>query len=560
MAIPDQLIDQIQEKTDIVEVISRYVPLKKLGRNYKAPCPFHNEKTPSFIVSPDKQIYHCFGCGAGGDVFTFVMMIDSLSWPESIRKLASRCGVVIEETTAEVVKRSEKQKLYDLLEQAARYYHRMFKESPAGKTGREYLKKRGVNGESIEKFVLGFAPKGSLIEQAKKKGYTVEDLAAAGIVTRTERGNYFEYMSDRLVFPILDTQGRVVAFGGRTLKDDQPKYLNTPETAVYSKSSQLYGLFQALPTVRSRRELMVLEGYMDVVVTHQFGVSYTVATLGTSLTAQHAQSLSRYADNITLLFDSDEAGFAAAKRATDILFEKDFALKISSLPPGVDPDEYLVAHGAEPFNELIERNRQSAIEFLTAMALRKFGTDSPEAKARAVQELVPVVARAHNAVLAGEWIKYIAGETGTAETAIVSEVKRASRTTVRSAPQEPAPAKRVAGIRSAEEELIQLIAAFPQFSEKVDERIFSDDRCIAVFQLLVRHSTVAEIAVVIPETIRQWFTELALEEKTYPAPEEILRTLVFDLEQRRRELRRMFLKVPPHRLPTPRLINWSLVS
>jgi DNA primase len=283
-----------------------------------------------------------------------------------------------------------------------------------------------------------------------------------------------------------------------------------------------------------------LEGYMDVLVTHQFGVSQTVATLGTSLTAQHAQMLSRYADDVTLLFDSDDAGFAAAKRATDILLDKDIALKISSLPDGVDPDEYLVEHGTEAFNALVEKNRQSAIEFLTAMAIRKHGIASPEAKSRVVQELIPVVARAQNAVLVGEWIKYIAGQAGIAESAIVSEVKR-TRVPARSVPREAAPVKRTAGIRSAEEELIQLIAAFPPFAAKVDERMFCDERCKTVFQLLAAPVTVAEIATRLPEPLSQWFMELALEEKIYAAPDEVLQTLVHDLEQRRRELRRQEL-------------------
>jgi DNA primase len=542
MTISPETIEKVRSSIDIVELVREYIPtVKRSGRNWKANCPFHNEKTPSLMISPEKGIFHCFGCGAGGDVFKFVMMIDSLSWPESIRKLASRCGVTIQETTEETVKRSEKQKLFDLLEQSARYYHRMLRESIAGRNAREYLKKRGVSEDSIEKFVLGYAPRGSLIEQAKKKGFTVEALSSAGVITRTERGTYFEYMSDRLVFPILDTQGRVVGFGGRTLKDDQPKYLNTPETVVYSKSSQLYGLFQALPTVRSSRALMVLEGYMDVVVTHQFGVSNTVATLGTSLTAQHAQMLPRYADDITLLFDSDEAGFAAAKRATDILIEKDLTLKISSLPDGVDPDEYLVAHGTEYFNALVEQNRQSAVEFLTAMALRKHGSGSPEAKARVVQELVPFLARSQNAVLVGEWIKYIAGQTATAETAIVSEVKRVARPSARSGVRQPAAARHETGIRSAEEELIQLISAFPQFVSKVDERIFCDARCKTVFELLTKQMTVGEIATRVQEPISQWFTELLLEEKSYTEPDEIFRTIVYDLEQTRKEMRRQEL-------------------
>lgn len=542
MTISPDTIEKVRSGVDILEIVREYIPtIKRSGRNWKANCPFHNEKTPSFMISPEKGIFHCFGCGAGGDVFKFVMMMDSLSWPESIRKLAARCGVTIQETAEDTLRRSEKQKIFDLLEQSARYYHRMLTESLAGASARAYLEKRGVSAESIKTFMLGFAPRGSLVAQARKKGFAPETLAAAGIVTKTERGTLFEYMSDRLVFPIIDTQGRVVAFGGRTLKNDQPKYLNTPETAVYSKSAQLYGLFQSLPSLRTRRELMVLEGYMDVVVTHQYGVAHTVATLGTSLTPQHAQVLARYADEVTLLFDSDDAGFAAARRATDILLEKDIALKISSLPDGVDPDEYLVAHGTDAFRTLVETNRQSALEFLTAMAIRRHGRNTPEEKVRAVAELVPLIARAPNAVLAREWMKYVASQTGTAEAAIVSEVKRAGRSSSSRTAAEPAAPRATTGIRSAEEELIQLAAAFPQYAGSVDESIFSDGRCRDVVRQLARGMTVADIAASMAEPDRLWFTALALEEKAYAVPDEVFHTLAHDLEQRRRELRRLEL-------------------
>lgn len=542
MTISPDTIEKVRTGVDILEIAREYIPtLKRSGRNWKANCPFHNEKTPSFMISPEKGIFHCFGCGAGGDVFKFVMMMDSLSWPESIRKLAARCGVTIQETAEETVRRSEKQKLFDLLEQSARYYHRVLTESPAGAHARAYLEQRGVSASSIKSFMLGFAPRGVLVAQARKKGVTPETLAAAGIVTKTERGTLFEYMSDRLVFPIIDTQGRVVAFGGRTLKNDQPKYLNTPETVIYSKSAQLYGLYQSLPSLRSRRELMVLEGYMDVVVTHQYGVAYTVATLGTSLTPQHAQVLARYADEVTLLFDSDDAGFAAARRATDILLEKDMALKISSLPDGVDPDEYLVAHGTDAFNALVQTNRQSALEFLTAMAIRRHGRNTPEEKARAVADMVPLIARAPNAVLAREWMKYVAAQTGTTETAVASEVKRAKRPASARAAEAPLPAVQKTGIRSAEEELVQLAASFPRYAASVDESIFSDGRCRDIVRQLAQGMTVADIAARMAEPDRAWFTALALEEKAYAAPDEVFHALAHDLEQRRRELRRQEL-------------------
>ena len=235
------------------------------------------------------------------------MMMDSSAWPEAVRKLAARAGIEIKETFTNIIKRSEKQGIYDILEQTADFYHRVFNDSPDAAHARKYLAKRGVSKESIEKFKIGFAPQGKLIEKTTKKGISTEQLTAAGLIRQNGDGRFFEYMSDRLVFPIFDTQGRVVAFGGRTLKDDQPKYLNSPDSAVYSKSAQLYGLFQAMPTLRKKAEVMVLEGYMDVVVSHQFGATNTVATSGTALEPQQSQLLKRYSDKVILMFDSDSA-------------------------------------------------------------------------------------------------------------------------------------------------------------------------------------------------------------------------------------------------------------
>ncbi len=309
MSISPETIDQIRLASDITEIVREYVPtMKKAGRNWKGLCPFHHEKTPSFMVSPEKGIFHCFGCHAGGDVYKFVMLIDGLSWVEAVKKLAQRAGITIKETREETIKRSEKQKLYDILEQASLFYNRCLTELAEASAARNYLKERGITEETIEKFRIGFAPQGHLLAAAEKKGTTFEQMSLAGLFIKTERGKKFEYMGGRIVFPIFDTQGRIVAFGGRTLKDEQPKYLNTPETTIYSKSAHLYGLHQALPSLRTQKKAVILEGYMDVVVTHQGGVPFTVATLGTALTPQHTHLLNRYAENIVLLFDSDNAG------------------------------------------------------------------------------------------------------------------------------------------------------------------------------------------------------------------------------------------------------------
>ncbi len=261
MSISDQVIEQVRTSSDIVSIVRDYVPdLKKAGRNWKCCCPFHSEKTPSFVVSPEKGIFRCFGCGAAGDVFKFVMLIENISWIEAVKKLAQKSGITITETANEKISVSEKTKLFEILETAAKFYNRCFLESSAASYARAYAKQRGITAESVKKFLIGYAPKGKILESAQKKGYAYEVLAKAGVVTKTDSGTVFEYMSERLVFPIFDVQGRIVAFGGRTLTDGKVKYLNTPETIVYSKSSNLYGLFQALPDIRKDKSIVVVEG------------------------------------------------------------------------------------------------------------------------------------------------------------------------------------------------------------------------------------------------------------------------------------------------------------
>jgi DNA primase len=546
MNISPETIEQVRLSADIVEVIREYLPgLKKVGRNWKANCPFHNEKTPSFMVNAEKGIFHCFGCSAGGDVFKFVMLIDNLSWPEAVRKLAARAGITIRETREETIKRSEKQKLYDLLEQSAIFYNRCLKESSEGQKAREYLEKRGVSKDSIEKFCIGYAPRYALVNASKKRGVSEEQLMSAGVVTKTERGRWFEYMSERLVFPIHDTQGRVVAFGGRTLKDDQPKYLNSPETAVYSKSYQLYGLFHSLPSMRLSRQAVVLEGYMDVVVSHQYGVGNAIATLGTALTQQQAHLLERYAERTVLLFDADPAGITAARRAIDVLLESEQEIGVAALPDGVDPDEYLLKEGKEKFLSQIIGRAVTAVEFLAGLAVKTHGIETPETKARAANDVLPVLDKVKNAVLRREWIKYLAETLQTTEDALQSELRRMRRAETR--PADPGNESRRSRrpslvVRSAEEELLQLLAAYPQYRSRVKENIFREERQRKVYALLAKDVPVAEIVTHLDEQCVGWFTELILEDKMYPTPDQTVNNLLRDVAQRELEQQRLKLQ------------------
>ena len=557
MVIPTEIIDKIRLGTDIVELVREYIPaLKKSGRNWKANCPFHNEKTPSFMINAEKGIFHCFGCSAGGDAFKFVMMMDNLTWPEAIRKLGDRLGIEIKETKEDTVKKSEKQKIYDLLEQASHFYHRCLKDSKDGTRALAYLEKRGVNAETIKNFLIGFAPRNALITSAEKKGFTKDQLSTAGLITKTERGNYFEYMSDRVVFPIADPQGRVVGFGGRTLKDEEPKYLNTPETSVYSKSNQLYGLFQAIPALRKSGEIIVLEGYMDVVVSHQFGVTNSVATLGTALTTQHSQVIRRYCDSVILMFDSDKAGIDAAKRAIETLLDSDVSIKVVSLPEGMDPDEYLLKDGKENFLKFIEAEKKSFMDFLTAQAIIKFGLATVDAKVKAVNEVLPYIEKVKNSVLRSELIKFVCEKLGVREDAVISELRRISKKSSSSyqAKKEPEKARKSVRMRSAEEELIQLVLNKPEMISLIDEKLFMDAKSAKVFGMLKNNASAAEISDGLEENDKVWFRELLLEDKEYEYPEQTISNLEKgiknkDLEEQRKRLEQEIIMMRSGRIP-----------
>ena len=516
MSIPDQVIEQIRTASDIVSVIGDYVPdLKKAGRNFKCCCPFHTEKTPSFIVSPEKGIFRCFGCGVAGDVFKFVMLIENISWIESVKKLAEKNGITIQETFNEKYSVSEKTKIFELLEMTAKFYNRCLLETKAASFARDYVKQRGMTDATIEKFMIGYAPKGKLLESAKKKGYAYDILSKAGLFTKTDYGSVFEYMSERLVFPILDIQGRVVAFGGRTLADSKAKYLNTPETIVYSKSSNLYGLYQTLPELRKEKSIFVVEGYMDVVLSQQYGVSGAVAPLGTAFTTQQAKLINRYADNVTLLFDPDDAGRTATQRALEICAENNMSVKTSSLPEGVDPDEYLLANGKDKFFSLVNSNSKTAIEFVTDRVLSQINISTAQNKAKAVSVLLDFVEKNKNVIVQREYVKFIAQKLNIEEDVIWQEFKR--KTVFKTNIQEDKFVEKndFKQKTSLEEKLLKFLLDISnrQYIKKVKKDFFSDSNCITVYNMLLEDESIS-----IPQILskindkrqEQWFSKIAI--------------------------------------------------
>lgn len=388
MYFSEELIEEIRQRNDIVDVISGYVKLQKKGSSYFGLCPFHNEKSPSFSVSRQKQMYYCFGCGAGGNVITFVMEYENFSFVEAVRMLAERAGVEIPEveySQEAKAKADLKSTLLEVNKLAAKYFYAQLK-SEQGKMAYTYLTKRGLSEETIKNFGLGYSNKYSddLYKYLKLKGYSDDILAKAGLISVNEKSGVYDKFWNRVMFPIMDVNNRVIGFGGRVMGDAKPKYLNSPETEVFDKSRNLYGLNRARTSRKSY--FLICEGYMDVIALHQAGFTNAVASLGTALTAGHASLIKRYVNEVYLTYDSDEAGTKAALRAIPILKEAGITAKIIRMEPYKDPDEFIKNLGPEAFEERINKARNGFMFSLEVLE-RDFDMNSPEGKTNFMREV-----------------------------------------------------------------------------------------------------------------------------------------------------------------------------
>lgn len=379
MRYSDDIIEEVRSKNDIVDVVSQYVRLTKKGNSYFGLCPFHNEKTPSFSVTPDKQMYYCFGCGAGGNVFNFIMEYENYTFGEALKYLADRAGVELPkiEYSREVrQKAQEKAELLEINKQAAQYFYYQLR-TEKGQTGLDYLKNRGLSEETMRKFGLGYSDRagGGLYRYLKAKGYPDDRLRESGLFNVDERHGMYDKFWNRVIFPIMDVNNRVIGFGGRVMGDAKPKYLNSPETKIFDKSRNLYGLNIARTT--RKKYLILCEGYMDVISMHQAGFTNAVASLGTALTSGHASLLKRYTQEVLLLYDSDEAGIRAALRGIPILREAGVNSRVVSLKPYKDPDEFIRNMGPEAFEQRLEEARDSFL-FRVEVAENEFSMNDPQ--------------------------------------------------------------------------------------------------------------------------------------------------------------------------------------
>ena len=419
----DELIDEIKNNNDIVDVVSQYVHLKRSGRNYFGLCPFHNEKSPSFAVSPDKQIFHCFGCGVGGNVIHFISKIEGINFRESLELLAERANITLPklESIGDNKTQELKDKIYQINKSAAYFYHEnLYK--PTAKKAQDYVKKRKLNNATLKEFLIGYSGNfNELYNFLKSKGFSDEAILASDLVNRNDRGQYIDRFRHRLMFPIQDVRGRIIAFGGRVLDDSKPKYINSPENLVYSKGRHLFGLYNAKK--HDTKKILIVEGYMDVISLHQRGITNVVASLGTAMTEAQGRLLRRSSEQIILGYDADGAGQKAIMRGLDILKNLGCDVRVLQISGAKDPDEYVTKYGAERLKKCID-DAISLVEFKVRVLKRTLNLENTADKIKFLNEVAKILARVENSMEQEIYIEKISKDYDISKESLYSEIKK----------------------------------------------------------------------------------------------------------------------------------------
>ena len=419
----DELIEEVRQSNDVVDIISQYVHLTRKGRNYFGLCPFHNEKSPSFSVSPDRQIFHCFGCGVGGNVYTFLMKIEGITFKESLEQLAERANIQLPtlQSNADTAKEELKSKVYKVNEFTAEFYHQnLYK--PTAKIAQEYVKQRKMNRETLEAYRIGYSGKfDELYKALKAQGFGEQEILESGLVNKNDNGTYIDRYRNRLMFPICDARGKVIAFGGRVLDDSKPKYINSPENIVYSKGRHLFGLNVAKKY--SAKKIIIVEGYMDVISLHQRGIANVVGALGTALTEQQGWLLRKTTEQVVLGFDADGAGQTAVARSMEILQKMGCDMRVLQMEGAKDPDEYIIKYGTAGFNKLVD-NAISLIEYKVKVLKNKLNLENTIDRIKFLNEIAKLISKVENTIEKEIYIEKIAKEYQISKEAIYAEVNK----------------------------------------------------------------------------------------------------------------------------------------
>ena len=481
----DSPIQEIKDRLPITDVLADYIQMKKAGTNFKAVCPFHNEKTPSLMISPSKQIWHCFGCGAGGDIFEFVKLSESIEFPEALKILADRAGIELKKPSQqEMVISQKKHTLYDINAGAAKYFSKVLWESRAGNEALMYLKGRGLTDQTIKAWQLGFAPDDfHYLETFLTKTFPIDDVVLAGLVVRNDDKKTYDRFRGRVMFPIQNIHGQVVGFTGRILKDqkDAAKYVNSPETPVYNKGRELFGLYQAKQHIRKENRVVIVEGNMDVIASHQAGFAQAVASSGTALGATQLQTLKRFTENLIFAFDTDGAGIAATKRALEEALNQGFNVKIADMKDAKDPDE-LIRKGLSMWRKAVDSASNFA-EYFFEKTLEQKDITNVETKREVAKELAPLILRMSDPVTKGHFVRRLSKGIDVAEQAIWDIISKLSLPKVSRA--EKPLEKRKSRREILEDQLLGFVLTTKDLSHLKDfvEQDFTPDN-LDVFKLL----------------------------------------------------------------------------
>lgn len=509
MPISEEFIQELKIRTDIVDIISSYVNLKKVGRNMVGLCPFHNEKTPSFNVSEENGFFHCFGCGAGGDVITFIKRAENLDYIDAVKFLAQRAGMSMPEDYGDRGITNLKNRIYEANREAARFYHKQLY-TPNGERALEYLRKRNLSEKTIIHFGLGYSPQSryELVNYLRNKGFTAQELIQANLAKQSQRGYAFDRFSDRVMFPIMDLRGNVIAFGGRVMSDIKPKYLNTSDTPVFNKSRNLFAL--GFAKKKSFGTLILVEGYMDVIALHQAGIENAVATLGTALTQEQAMLMKKYCETVAVCYDSDDAGRKATERAIPILRDAGLKIKILNVPDGKDPDEYIRTHGEQGparFRMLLDKSGND-VDFRLGDLRKKYDTDITEQRVEYLTEASRVIAELDSSIEQDAYLSQLSEELGAEKSAIKNQMLRFMQKNTRKdrikrqreiqdsmlARYDKVNSEKFYNLRAAnaEETLIALVMLHPDVADKIflnvrpNQFVTSFNR--KVYEILKKHS------------------------------------------------------------------------
>jgi len=478
--VSDDILFKIKEANDIIDVISSRMRLQKAGKNYTGLCPFHAEKSPSFSVNPDKQFFHCFGCGAGGDVFTFLVKYENISFIDAVKKLADRGGIALPKTESHIDKKTAelKDKLFAINSDSADFFASNLN-TTFGASCLDYLKKRGLTKESIDKFRVGCAPDSwdSLLSRLKSKGHPEELIEKAGLIVKKEgHSSYYDRFRNRIIFPIFSTGGNIIGFGGRVLDDSLPKYLNSPETPVFSKGDNLYALNLAKEAARQLGYLIIVEGYLDTITPHQYGINNVVATLGTALTESHIQLIKRYTKKVVLIFDPDTAGVKAVLRGLELFLKTDIKVNVVALPEKLDPDNFVKKYGKDAFLKELKQSVK-ILDFFINYTISNTTINSIDDKISIVNETLPKISMVKNRIERDYFIKKLSEKLSIDEKLLRQELVKDAESSPQKSRYErdSLPSSLRSPILNDEETLLKVIISSEKLAERANEIINIDD-------------------------------------------------------------------------------------